>query len=316
MKKLLFLFTLLTLSYNSYCQGGARYIQFNLKKGKTYTQSQNTSMEIHQQVSGQNIDMTINMKGTIDYTVTGMSGDAFVLKTQYKNMNMSISSPLMSINASSDADEEQESTFSNIMQKALKYMTSKPFSITLKKDGTIEKVEGMDAIYEGFADEVFADMPEATEQMKSTVITQLKQSYGEKAFKGSFEMFLKVLPEEKVKLNDTWVKDITLQAGMEAYYLVKYQFTEATKDHLSIVGKGVFKTADKEAYTKVNGMDAKYDLKGSYHCEYKIDPESGWVIEASIHNNAEGNVVIKPNAQLPDGMDIPMKLKGDTELRN
>jgi hypothetical protein len=42
-----------------------------------------------------------------------------------------------------------------------------------------------------------------------------------------------------------------------------------------------------------------------------VDKISGWIIEAKIKQDIQGDVYIKGNPQMPDGMKIPMIMKND-----
>ncbi|MCB0699054.1 MAG: hypothetical protein H6551_08985 [Chitinophagales bacterium] len=129
-------------------------------------------------------------------------------------------------------------------------------------------------------------------------------------------MFLNLNPHAKVKTNDTLVKNIDMQSAMEGTYNVIYTYLGEQDGNVHIQGKVKLETADKDAYAKVNGMDAKYDLNGEYDAEYELDPQTGWVTKATINQSTGDSVIIKPNDQIPDGMIIPMEMTGSTTIND
>jgi hypothetical protein len=56
-------------------------------------------------------------------------------------------------------------------------------------------------------------------------------------------------------------------------------------------------------------MPTRYDLSGSMSSEIELDKITGWVIEAKINQEIQGDVYIKKNSKLPDGLIIPMVMK-------
>lgn len=318
MKKLLFLLCLSVFVLSCSSESGkdeAKEIKLNLAQGSTYDFKQNSQINIKQTIGGQAMDMDMNIIANMAFEVVEVTGDVYTLNANMTHMKMSMSNPGMSIDADSDVELNEDA---NIVQQLfsvmIKEMTNKPFTIKISNKGTVESVAGMDIMYQDAMEAVAAKFPDLAKEQVAATLSQMKQAYGEEAMKGSMEMYLNLYPDVQVNVNDTWTKNINMQSGMEGKYDVTYTYAGEQNGNMLIKGKGELKTADKDAYSKINGMDAKYDLNGKYDAEYELDPETGWITKATITQSTGGNVEIKPNDQIPDGMTIPMEMSGTTTI--
>lgn len=61
-------------------------------------------------------------------------------------------------------------------------------------------------------------------------------------------------------------------------------------------------------------MDMKFNMNGTMISDIKVDKKTGWVLEAKITQDITGEAQVKGNAQMPDGLTLPMTIK--TEILN
>ncbi len=316
MKNTLLLITTLLFVISCGTKSEPQKVQLNLVNGNTYKMAQTSNMDIHQEVNGQKIDMDMKMVGIMSFEVADVQDDTYTLNTMYDKMTMKIKSPYMSINIDGDDESEEDNPVYAIMKKMLKGMQGKVFTLKMNKQGEILEVDGFEEMITGVITEIADELGDVNEQMLNAANKQMSQAYGKEALKGSFEMLFKVYNDKPVSVNDKWTQSIPLQTGMEGEYDVEYTLKEKTNNEIKIRAEGKLKTADKDAYVQMNGMDAKYLLDGEYTGDYTLDAESGWIKTATLNFEAGGTVEIKANEQIPDGMSIPMNLKGKTTINN
>ena len=190
--------------------------------------------------------------------------------------------------------------------------SNKPFYVTMTKTGMVEEVSNIDTLFES----MFDQFPELPEMQKQQIKTQLQQSYGDKAFKGNIEMVTAVLPDKPVKKGEKWTVETKLESGMSATVVSTYELNDIRDNQCIIQGKSTIATTDKDAYIESNGMPMKFDLKGTMTSQLTIDKATGWIVEATINQDIQGDVYIKESPQMPNGMKIPMTMVSEMIIKD
>jgi hypothetical protein len=298
MKKILTL-SILLISI-AYCQAQKSLLILTLEKDVEYIQSTHSEATIDQDINGQKMHMVMDIKGTMSYLVKSVDGEGFNMDVAYRSLNMSMQLPQGTMEFSSEKQVEGD-IFSSILSQ----MKHKVFQVRMTKYGKITEVKNIETLFES----AFSNIPEIPAAQLAQIKTQLLKAYGEEAFKGNIEMVTAIYPNEKVKSGDDWVINTQLESGMSANVTTTYKFVDSTKEHYLITGKSIIKTADKDAYIETNGMPMKFDLTGSMISAIKIDKKSGWIVDAKINQDIQGDTFIKANPQIPEGMKIPMVMK-------
>lgn len=282
-------------------------LTFNLQKGKEYRQVIKSKATIVQEVNGQLMNMVMTINGGLSFFVVSVNPTNYDLDVKYESLGMSMAMPQGKAEFSSEKPDEQD-VFSMILSK----MIGKTFKVKMAKDGKVIEVKNIEPMIESLFED-FSDIPEdQLQQLKN----QINKSYGAEAFRGNIEMVTAIFPENPVKKGEKWTIKTNLESGMSALMTTEYKFAESTTDYAMIEGVSVIETTDKDVYVESNGMPMKYDMKGQMMSEIKVDRETGWIIEANISQEIAGDAYIKENAQLPDGMKIPMTMINEMVITN
>lgn len=279
--------------------GSTKYdLGLKLEKGKTYTHNYSSEITIKQDINGyqQNIDMTVS--GGMQFAVENIVNDAYVMKASYTSVSMSLSMGAAETVYSSE--EGKEDPLSQVMRS----MVGRTFDLTMEKTGTITNISNLDNIFNA----AFENM-DIEDAQKEQVLDQIKQAYGEESFKGNIEMITAILPNKSVKKGDSWTNTTVLKSAMMANMNNTFTLTDISDTYLTITGKSSITTGDSPDYTIVNGMETRYLMNGSMTTEYKIDPNTFWIIEGKVNQNLKGKVDIKKNNNLPEGLSMPMSMK-------
>jgi len=304
MKKLLTL--ALILSATLFVQAQKYELALNLEVGKEYTQKSNAKMTITQNFNGMPIEIGMNVKGDYTFKIMGAENNQYNMEVKYTVVEMEMESAQGKSSFSSKTPSEQD-----IMSTMLSRMIDKHFTMIMSQSGKVIEIKGIDnlfgSLFEGY---------DLTEQQKEQILAQLKQSYGAKAIKGSFEQITAIYPEQKVKLGKTWSTETSIEAGMSVNLTTNFVLKAANTDYFLIHGEGNLASNPDAPYIKQNGMDMKILVDGQLTSEIKIDRKTGWIIDATIVQNLSGNTELKASEQMPDGMSIPMTIKSKSVITN
>jgi hypothetical protein len=126
------------------------------------------------------------------------------------------------------------------MSTVLNALLIKPFLVKMTKSGKVMEVKNVDSIFSN----VFDKFPQLTNAQKQQISTQLNQAYGEKAFKGNFEMSTAIFPDIAVSQGDKWSINIKLESGMAGKIETIHEFEDKTDSYIHITGNSKISTLD------------------------------------------------------------------------
>lgn len=282
-------------------------LNFNLVQGKEYRQNSDMKMIMTQDFAGQTMEITMNVKGKMVYLVKAVTPAGYDLDVRYESMSMEIAMPQATMKFSSENPGETD-----VLSKVLAAMVNKPFQTQISKTGKVVSIKNVEALFTG----AFEKIANLSDAQKEQIKSQLNQSYGEKAFASNLEMMFAIFPEKPVKVGDKWTTQGKMKSSISANITNTYQYVEDGADFRKIHGDSKISAEENGEYVVSNGLEMKFDMNGTMISDIKIDKKTGWILEAKITQNITGNASVKPNAQLPDGMSIPMTIKSDIVTTN
>jgi hypothetical protein len=287
------------------CQTKKEKLQLNLEKGETYTLSINSNASISQTLNNQQMNMNMGIVGKMAYKVTEIRDSVYDMEVTYESLSMKMELPNGILEFSSEKNDELD-----IFSTLLGMIKKRPFLVSMTKAGKITEVKNIETIFSG----LFDQFPQLTDAQELQLKDQLMQAYGEKAFKGNFEMVSAVFSYSPVSKGDKWVIKTQLESGMSANMETTYELKEIDDKTIEISGNANIETADKDAYIQTNGMPMRYDLKGTMTSGIKLNRKTGWIVEAKVNQIISGSAQIKDNPQVPGGMTIPMHMKNEMTM--
>jgi hypothetical protein len=298
MKKIFTLLLVVAITQSIF--GQKQNLGFNLKIGETYYYSLQSSSIIKQDINGQKVNIDVTISGKTAFKVTNQKDTVYDMTVNYEQLAMTMKLPNGEMNFNSDKQDEND-----IFSTILGTIKGKQFLMKMTKVGKIIEVKNLDSIFENLLDQ----FPKISSQQKQQIKAQILQAYGEKAFKGSYEMVTNIYSNSAVEKGNTWTINTKLESGMAATLLTTYEFKGKIENYNLIIGNGKFETLDKDAYTQINGMPVRYDLTGTMNSTLKVDVKTGWIIDAKVNQSMSGNAEIKDNPNLPGGLTIPMSFE-------
>lgn len=282
-------------------------LKLNLEIGTVYKQTTASDVTIVQEFGGQTMEILMSVEGDMSYKVISKANSNYEMEVTYDRLGMTMKMPQGEMSFSSEKNDE-----SDIFSSILAELRNKPFTVTMTEKGKVLGVKNMDVLLES----VFSKFSEVPEAQLSQIKSQLEKSYGESGLKGNIEMVSSIFPEKSVAIGDQWKIETKLESGMNATISSTYKYVEKNSTYILINGDSKIATVDTDEYMSSNGLEMKLNLAGTMKSEIKIDPKSGWTIEARILQDLKGESIVKPNAQLPDGMTIPMQMETNMVISN
>lgn len=298
------LFTLgIVLIMSNICYAQKIDLTLNLESGKLYKQQIETKSIISQEVDGQKIGMEISNISNMSFLVKKIQNENYELEVKYDMINMSIDNIMQ---FSSETKNEHD-----IFSAILSELIGKPIEITMSRKGRIIAIKNIEDLFEKIL-EKFAEVPDIE---LAKFQTQLKDAFGEAAFRSSIELFTAIYPETSVQKGDKWNISTNLETGMSAMVTTNYEFQDQIPGYILIQGRSEIKS-DKEADMESAGFIMNYDISGTMTSEIKMDKESGWIVEAIINQEMNGVSTIKPNELMLEGMIVPISITTSMTTKN
>ena len=284
------------------CGQKASELGFNLEKGKTYNQVTSSKSTITQNISNEEVKMILTVDGDISYLVKSVEGDSYKLEAVYNNLAMIMEMKQGTFDFSSEKHDD-----SDYVSTILGAMINKPFEVIISKSGKVKEVNNISRLWDSAIDE----LSDLNTNQKKQINKQIVKAYGLKSFKGNFEISTGIYPENTVAKGDTWKIETLLESGLSAKLSTNYTYKDLVDGKAIIEGQSIISSTEKDVYVESNGMQVKYDIEGTMQSEIKVDPKSGWILEANIIQDMSGTTTIKESPELPEGMTIPIQLSNE-----
>ena len=295
MKKIFLLFVIFTITQSIF--GQKENLKFNLNIGETYNLSMKSSSIINQEINGQKTHIALSTYSKIAFKIIGFKDTVYDMKVSYEGMVLTMKLPNGKDTTFSSNKKDQP----DILSSFLEGLKGKPFFIKMTNLGKIVELKNMDSIFENIFEQTQNFPPEQIQNFKTLML----QSYGEKAFKTSFEIVTNIYSNAAVEKGNTWNINTKFESGISASLKTTYEFKDKIENYNLIIGNGNLESLDKDIYTKINGFLARYDLTGTMEFKLKTDSKTGWIIHADIKQKMGGNIEMKDIPNLPNGLKVP-----------
>lgn len=274
-------------------------LKLNLEDGKSYHQIMESKSTINQIASDNNIDLLMNIRSAMTFTVTGFNED-YYMDVHYDSLSMQMSMTDYTMSYSSESQNGEDDYISILMSE----MKNKKFKIVMSEKGEILNVSGFEMILK----KAFEKLDKIEPDMKAKLERDLKNAFGSESFTNSFETITAIYPPEPVELGRQWKSEIDLNSNMPIRLNTLYQFKEETDEFYIIEGNGtIISLPDGEI--EMGTSPFSYEMTGTSAAVIKIDKQSGWIKEATMSQNMKGYSMPKTQADPANPLKIEMEFK-------
>lgn len=200
---------------------------------------------------------------------------------------------------------------SDVFSLLLKELTESPFDISITKHGIVKAVT-MDKVF----DNLYNFDPDIPKIDRAQMIYMIKQSFGEKAMKGTTEMMTAIYPETQVKEGDVWKNKIRLETLSSTRVENEFVLEELNKDFAIINCHSKTISDDDNSFVRLNGELWRFIANGNMTSTFKIDKNTGWIIEAAVDQNISGTNEKKYREDSAIILKIPFEYVGSIVVKN
>jgi len=279
-------------------------MKLNLEKGKKYTQKTDVENTTKQTMMGQVMEINTTASSTTYMELSEDNGSTDTYKIWYGDVGMSMSGMGQSQTFTSDTSSLETV---DPMSKVLAGLTEKKFDAKITEKGMVEEVMGLEELVKT-ATTGMAGGPAMAQQIAS--------SFGDDGLAKNLELTTDIFPEKSVKVGNSWTKEQFTSTGLPIVAATTYTL-ESVENGTAIVNVvSQLSTDPNNASTEMQGMQATQYYEGERKGSLNIDVASGWVTSGTLKDDIVGSITIAPNAQVPDGMTIPIEMTNTITISN
>lgn len=284
-------------------------LSFKLEKGKEYKHVTSTKSTVAQNMMAQEINMTMTVNGATSFLVKDITNDNYEMDATYDELSMSIEMPQGKQSYSSEVSDENDPVSS-----LLNDIKGKTIEVVMSKNGKIKEVRNTEAL-EQTIKERFEQLPEgARGQLKA----QVMEAFGNETIKRNMESVSGIYPDKPVKKGDKWIINTSIDGDVKIKLSTEYELVDFTSEYALIKGNAVIEPLDSEVASM---MPMDFEFSGSQISEIKVDINTGWIIEAKITQEIEGELEMNMGGSqeikgMDGGMKITMKMVQETLITN
>jgi len=301
MKKYPILFLILLLCASI---GHAQYIKLglNLTRGQTYYLISTTNAAVTQTYQGQPHTTNSIINSRIAFKVIGIRDTLYDMEVKYENLSLKMKFPGGDMTYSSDRADPTDPSSSILFS-----FKNKPLAAVITKSGNLVSITGISQIFEN----IINRFPGLDANQKAQIRTMMNQSFGEQAFRSSFDMAVAIFPAVPVRKGAYWTSDTQLITAGQTNVHSIYQLSDITDTFYQIHVSSTITYADKDKFIETNGMPVRNNLNGGMLADLVIDKTTGWVKQSSITQSITGTTEVKDNPKMPGGSVMPVNMKNE-----
>lgn len=282
-------------------------LKLNLEQGKTYLMGYQTDMKMNQKIMGMSIDVKMKIDMDLLFKTIGYDKDSnYIMETTYQSMNYKMNAQGQDIEFGTETIAKDST-----MNKVFNAFKGKSFTITFNKFGKIINVQGIDSIMTTFFnDNYYTD---------STKINEIKElfgkNFGEESIINNFSSFFGYFPEKEVSIGEKWNNNTTIKTMFALNIDNEYQLIDNKNDLYNIGIQSNIKTDSKNSTMEVQGMQMKFEMKGTQTGYIKLDQKTGWIKESEIKQKIAGDARMS-KSEIPGGgnFSIPYTVESTTKI--
>lgn len=256
----------------------SQVLELNLTVGESYYHDNETKVIVTQELHGGSLISDILYGGKMSFLAKEKTNSVYHLEVRFQTMYLK-----MNINGNEISANSQKVDSIDILSMLLKELTESPFDISITKYGIVREVK-MEKIFNN----LFSFNPDIPKLEKARMIYMLKESFGEKAMKGSMEMLTAIYPKTPVKEGDRWKNKIRLETVSGVTMENEFVLKELNRDFAVIKSQSKTISDDNNSFIKINDELLRFNSIGNMTSTFKIDKNTGWIKESEINQNISG----------------------------
>jgi hypothetical protein len=280
-------------------------LMLNLEKGETYAQSTTIESTVKQTMMGQTQEVNQKISATTYMTMMEEGSETDDYEIWYDGISMS-----MSVSGQEQSFSSDTASLSSVdpISKILSGLVMNKFNAKITDKGIVKEVSGLEEMVEKATDGAPGG-PGMSELIGG--------SFGDDGFAKSLELTTDIFPEKsKVKPGDSWSKTKYTQTGLPIISKVTYTLESVEDGKAEISVKANLETDPENTTTSIQGMEATVYYEGTREGTLTMDVATGWITSGTLTDDIVGSMNFAANAQMPDGMTVPVEMKNKVTISN
>jgi hypothetical protein len=275
-------------------------LTYQLTKDKVYRQKATTAQTVKQTFQGEQQVVKNTIISVMSYRVKATNNETTTLLVSYDTLDLTIQLPDRNMHFTSKGGfYQQNDLFSQLMNA----MSGKNFEVTVNNsNGAVIEIAGVSALFES----VIAEFPDANGEQISSIMEMLNKSYGESAFRSTFEAMNAYFTNKLLKKGDHWEKNLPL-SGINAELINDWRLEEINRKEAVINSKGQLHMLDLSNEVTVEGVITKMELSGTQTAELIVDYKSGWTQSGNIQQHFTGQMHLN-NVEHNEQVSLPIEM--------
>ncbi len=276
-------------------------LRLNLSDGTSYKVLSVMENDITQTIMGVEQSTTQKYEFVYIYDVTDVESNGdMAMNLIFESVKASVQTP----QGSEEYDSEDENSSPGMQTMAYAAMDDQQLQMVMTDRGEINEIGGIDKLLDNMLDMYNVNDPAQRQQVRATLENQIS----DESLKSQMTGISVVFPEKAVSVGDGWATTTQSQMSFPMMINSSYTIKSITDKSVEIAVNASVKTLDGEPMS-MQGMEMVVSLEGTQSGVLVIDRDTGWTISSTITQEIGGSMEILPNAQIPDGMELPMNIR-------
>ncbi|MFA5292449.1 MAG: DUF6263 family protein [Phycisphaerae bacterium] len=284
-------------------------LKLRLKAGASHEMKMTQTQDIAQTMNGSEMKMKQMHEMVMGMDVLSVDANGVMdIRMTYKSMKMAIDGPMghMESDSANPKPADPNKPHEKIMNAMASVMVGCQFEMKVKPTGEAYDVRG--------TKEMLAKVKEKISngsEMRG-VDKFIDKMFDEKQIKELTGNMMGVFPAEPVAVGDTWYDSKSINFIMPIDVDTTYMFKQS-KDGIAYIDTAA--KMDMGDSSKLLEIDPNnkmsMQIAGTMNATSEVDEKTGLTRKSNMTMNFSGIVKMEANEQMPDGMTIPMTIKGD-----
>ena len=262
-------------------------LELNLKAGQNHNLQIKAVQEFQQDLFGN--QMTIKQKFLTknNYYVKRIdSNNNYLLIVKYDELKLELEE--LGGDFGGVNEGEYKTKFNNSMEQAAKSIEGQGFTMKISPQGQLLSLEGYKELLESWQKAVQKYQVENN----MSIGVGIENFFDEKFMKQLWKNIFAYIPQQSVKVNESWQSKFRLTAPLTTTISNNYTLKEANANTKTILTQASFEIEDLTLPQQQN-KNISYSLNGSQRGRLILDYQSNWIQGGELDFNAQGNMKVQ-----------------------
>ncbi|HBG28441.1 MAG: hypothetical protein A2Y10_10920 [Planctomycetes bacterium GWF2_41_51] len=283
-------------------------LKLRLKAGDSHEMKMTQTQDIAQTMGGQEIKMKQTQEMILGMDCLSVDENGIMeIKMAYKSMKMSMEGPMgrMEFDSANPKGIDSNNPQEKMMAGIFSAMVGSEFQMKVKPTGETSDVRGISEMMNKLKKQMPAEQMQGAEKF-------IEKMFDESQVKELTGNMMTMYPENSVAVGDSWYEtksiNFMLPIDIDTTYMLK-----SLKDDTAIID--VVSKMDMGDTSKPLDIDPNnkmsMQLSGTMNGASEVDVKTGLTKKSNMTMNFSGMIKMEANEQMPQGMTMPMSIKGD-----